>query len=729
MNTTIASILLYAALPLAAGGATNRPEVPPRDSSADDESINSSLDFFLQPLEKNPAPQEVELGRQLFFDPRLSSNNSISCASCHQPAKAWTDGLPRAKGLLHHELKRNTPSLLNIFYSKSFFWDGRAKDLDELAMIPVQELQEMGQDPNELVLKLNRVPGYVRQFLEVYGLAGITPSNISKAISAFIKSGIAADPAPIDRFYKDRSALGPAAQRGLRLFVGKARCNMCHVGPIFTDNNFHSIGLKPAPGLDDVGRYQYSPDEHSWRAFKTPTLRNLGLTAPYMHDGSLKTLAEVVEFYDRGGDEKEKQDVLIKPLGLTSQEKEDLVAFLEALTSPQAAFKSPDLPTEEAPQSLSQAVSWDIQRLKMISFSLEQNDLHAVFANAMALRENLALERTLTPSRRCLEALGRDAWDLAHMAQSAPPQAKLREKFTTLKMGYRQCHNLSAQDRGDWSTEQSNLLRNRVEAITRELAGLNKIIPSLKAGCLDDVPIQSLTQNITDGKFEQDEIDLIRDSIRSPLANFYEYSAVLAGNPAVCEQFQLPRTYYGIALSGNFACRLNFHINSLSHALIAQSPEFKNTCKQSLIETYHDVSDQSAAGACAVIEKNFSSPRLCSMIIPAYLSPNDTDQCEDQFKVFAGQENVGACKALPAPQNKRCRDLTRLKKAASVNNPGLCADSELCWAIMGNRGKSAGRVARKIKEDVCRILRQSAERKRDSLMNSLRALKEELLDR
>ncbi|MBI3554129.1 MAG: hypothetical protein HY077_16655 [Elusimicrobia bacterium] len=316
-----------------------------------DPAVDADLNFFLIPLFKNgPASaEESALGRNLFFDPRLSGDNAMSCATCHNPALAWTNGLDRGRGRGGVKLPRNVPSLLNARHSHFLFWDGRETELDKQPLQPISNPLEMNQNLGELAGKLERIPDYARRFRSVYGPPGITTERIGKALAAFMRTEIHSGEVPLDRFYTDEQALTPAQRRGFKLFVSKARCILCHVGPDMTDNFFHNIGVKSSTAAPDLGRYAVVSVPEMRGAFRTAPLRNVALTAPYMHDGSLKTLRDVVDFYDRGGDQKDNLDPLMQPLQLSAAEKEDLLAFLTgALTAaslPEAVV--PVLPREE----------------------------------------------------------------------------------------------------------------------------------------------------------------------------------------------------------------------------------------------------------------------------------------------------------------------------------------------------------------------------------------------
>ena len=303
---------LTAALVLALS-VTPAVAAPDDEPPADVEAALDRLDAVTLQLRPRRAPLEAEvsLGRQLFFDPRLSAEKAMSCATCHNPALAWTDGLPRASGRGGRKLGRNTPTLLNMSDHSLFFRDGRALSLEEQALAPIQDPAEMGSDPKVLEKDLARIPGYRRQFEALYGPGQTRLANAAKALAAFVGTIRSPRDSPFDRFRTDRAALDPAQKRGLLLFTGKARCVRCHEGAGFSNGFFHNIGLKPDPAAEDVGRFAVVPVDYTRRAFKTVPLRDVALTAPYMHDGSLASLSDVVAFYDRGGDEHDGVDLLI----------------------------------------------------------------------------------------------------------------------------------------------------------------------------------------------------------------------------------------------------------------------------------------------------------------------------------------------------------------------------------------------------------------------------------
>jgi cytochrome c peroxidase len=290
----------------------------------------------------NPQDEaKVELGRRLFFDARLSRDRAQSCASCHDPEKGFSDGRPRAVGFEGRQLARRSPSVLNAAYNNHQFWDGRASSLEQQAEGPLLAAAEMNMSADLLGARLGAIPEYNRSFQGVFG-GSPTLKNAARAIAAFERTLITPN-APFDAYARGKKdALTFNEKRGLILFIGKAACVQCHNGPTFTDSRFHRLGVQGrTPGPEDVGRFAVSGHDQDRGAFKTPTLRNVCLTAPYMHDGAFKTLEEVVDFYDRGGDSDPQKSPLIFELGLSQQEKSDLIAFLRSLAGQRPVGSTP----------------------------------------------------------------------------------------------------------------------------------------------------------------------------------------------------------------------------------------------------------------------------------------------------------------------------------------------------------------------------------------------------
>lgn len=289
--------------------------------------------------EDNPiTPEKVALGKKLYFDKRLSLDDTVSCATCHDPEKAFADAAPVSTGIKGQKGRRSAPTVLNAALYDLQFWDGRAPTLEEQAKQPITNPIEMGMPSHDaLVEKLKGIEEYRQDFQKTFG-EEITIDNIVKAIASFERTLIAGN-SPFDRFMYggDEKAISDLAKKGLEVFREKGRCLTCHefIGSfaLFTDNKFHNIGVgmdKPEP---DLGRYEVTKEDKDKGAFKTPTLRNIALTAPYMHDGSKATLEEVVDLYDKGGEPNLHLSGEIRPLKLTEEEKKALVEFMKSLTS------------------------------------------------------------------------------------------------------------------------------------------------------------------------------------------------------------------------------------------------------------------------------------------------------------------------------------------------------------------------------------------------------------
>lgn len=289
-----------------------------------------------EPKLKLAGTSEV-LGEKLFFDPILSRDSTISCASCHKPEFAFADNSPTSKGVLGRKGDRNTPSCMNMTDRNFYFWDGRAETLEQQALGPIENPVEMDLPLTIAVRKLMKNSYYYQSFVNVYGKK---PSKelIAQALADYQRT-LETSNTPFDRYLqgKDTNAISASAKRGLELFNGKANCFDCHFGPDFTGNDqFRNLGLYNGKDLNDKGRYNVTKKESDLGKFKVPGLRNIAMTAPYMHNGMHKTLREVIEYYnepDKFVNNSINRDTLLnKPLGLTEQEKQDLENFLLTLT-------------------------------------------------------------------------------------------------------------------------------------------------------------------------------------------------------------------------------------------------------------------------------------------------------------------------------------------------------------------------------------------------------------
>ena len=286
----------------------------------------------------NPMTREkVELGRKLFFDTMLSVDHSMSCATCHDPEKGWSNGLRVAVGVNGQPGTRNVPSIVNTAYYRSLFWDGRAGSLEGQALGPILNENEMAiPSTQELVARLRQHEDYPALFAKTFP-DGLTATNVARSIACYERTIVAGN-SPYDRYVAgDETAMSEAAQRGMKLFFDKqkSKCSVCHEAPTFTALFYHNLGVGMEQASPDLGRFEVTKLESNKGKFKVPTVRDVKDTAPYMHDGSLATLEEVVELYDRGGVSNQYlSDEIRGKLNLTKQEKQDLVTFMvEGLSS------------------------------------------------------------------------------------------------------------------------------------------------------------------------------------------------------------------------------------------------------------------------------------------------------------------------------------------------------------------------------------------------------------
>jgi len=296
------------------------------------------MEDFFAGAKHTPDPKRVRLGRWLFYDTRLSSDNSVACATCHRPDHAFSEPTPVSTGVRGQKGTRKAPTFINqaVTLRPHFFWDGRAGSLEDQALGPIANPVEMGMTHDGMVANLSRIAGYKPYFREAFGSDVITKERVAQALADYERTRVSGN-SPYDRWRhnRDQSAVSAAAKQGREVFFDKANCVQCHVGSNFTDSQFHNIGIgwdSAARRFTDEGRFVVTKKKEDLGAFKTPTLREVARRAPYMHDGSVATLREVIEFYNRGGRPNPNLSVRIKPLTLTTDEMDALVAFLESLS-------------------------------------------------------------------------------------------------------------------------------------------------------------------------------------------------------------------------------------------------------------------------------------------------------------------------------------------------------------------------------------------------------------
>ncbi|MCD4667923.1 MAG: c-type cytochrome [Sulfurimonas sp.] len=302
-----------------------------------------------QPKNNKITPERIELGKLLYFDTRLSTSGKISCATCHHPKQGWTDLIPTSKAVGHNGLtgSRNSPVILNSAYQKHQFWDGRVRTLEQQALGPIEAGVEMNMSLDTLIPLLNNIKGYQKLFKKAYPKSGgvITKDYLAKAIATFERTVVSTE-APFDRYVKgDKKAISEKAKKGFALFKGKAKCTTCHDGFNFTDGSFHNVGLNDGELTGaELGRYNVKGRAGWYGVMKTPTLRDITKSYPYMHDGSVKTLEEATEICANGGRYEhnvKNKSLDIKDRGLNKTEINQLVSFMKSLTGPDMKLKIP----------------------------------------------------------------------------------------------------------------------------------------------------------------------------------------------------------------------------------------------------------------------------------------------------------------------------------------------------------------------------------------------------
>ena len=313
-------------------GEMRRTEPAPKAAAAIDAMKAEYRRPALIPFPKeNPyTPEKAALGKKLYFDTRISVTSAQSCASCHSPGFGWGDGLAVGVGYGMAKLGRRSPTVVNAAWGAIFMWDGRLANLEEQALGPIQSPGEMNMPIEQLMERLASIAEYGPLFAAAFPGAGLKPETLAQAIATYERTAVS-EQAPFDAWIEgNEQAISDEAKRGFVLFNTKAQCSSCHEGWNFTNDGFQDIGLASA----DVGRGQFLPDVIKMKhAFKTPGLREIVRRSPFMHDGSIATLEQVVEHYNRGGVDRPSRSDLVKPLGLTPQEKSELVAFMKTLTS------------------------------------------------------------------------------------------------------------------------------------------------------------------------------------------------------------------------------------------------------------------------------------------------------------------------------------------------------------------------------------------------------------
>ncbi len=670
-------LALLAVLPLCAAA----PHPDPEAAAAYLKVQSSFIDLDL--ARTRPAAGEAELGKKLFFDPRLAANKAMSCSTCHHPGMAWTDGLRKARGIHHQELGRNTPSLFTIHRNipHPYFWDGRALTLEEAIRTALENRLEMSRDLTELVFDLERIPGYAREFAAVYGPGGVSGERVVRALSAFVRAEVRLGQTPFDRFGKDPSALDEKQRLGLKTFVDKGRCLFCHNTPFFSDDFFHNVGVRKDPSFPDRGRHAVVPDDPRFsRAFRTPPLRNSALTGPYMHDGSLATLRDVVEFYDRGGDEPEDRDEIIKPLGLTQAEKDGLVAFLEALSSPQIAMQAPILPPAGGPDTAEEGRDLLRLRLDALEHAAKNKDRDGVRARALILAEESARLPGLVMDARCAASLKAGAEALSRAAR--PPGESPSEV-----------------------ARRAQALRKSTLACASPAAAA---APSPAPGgpCAPGATVTSLLSDLARGSLGPGATEQVWIPFHERVLFHYEYRCLIQDSPAPCDELKgLRKVYFGVSVPADEACRERYYENTTVRAFVADSPDYFKRCVLSVLHSYQGIPRPEAEASCRILDENKKDPgRACDQLVPRYLNLEKKESCLNLLSRLMPRGEESVCEALvggPVAWLNRCKSIVMYGPALRKNDPEICGDRRLCRAMIADAPKSVDESGKEILEAAC----------------------------
>jgi cytochrome c peroxidase len=298
------------------------------------------------PKDNPMTPVKIELGKMLYFDKRLSKDESVSCATCHDPKTAWAENKPTSTGIHKQVGERNAPTVINAAHMQSMFWDGRMKTLEEQALGPIENPIEMGMDMELVVENLKKVPEYQKRFKEVFG-TDVTKEGIAQAIAAFERT-VASGDSPYDRYEAgDKNVLSQAQKRGMEIFMGSGQCSTCHAPPLFSNSRFYNAGVDAHKAKPDDGRKKVTNNEKDMGAFRVPHLRNVAETHPFFHDGSAPKLEDAVKLMAAGGKDNANLSPILKSVReakLTDENVKDLVEFLKALSGKYPVIEPPKLP-------------------------------------------------------------------------------------------------------------------------------------------------------------------------------------------------------------------------------------------------------------------------------------------------------------------------------------------------------------------------------------------------
>lgn len=648
-----------------------------------------------------PDPRLIELGRRLFFEPALSAGRRVSCASCHDPARAWAGG-PRAPG------GRDVESLLGAARPGPFFRDGRAATLEAAALDELRDPRAMGLDDRALSARLDGLPEGAG-LLAAAGEAGSDAERAARALAAFLRAKAVSGESAFDRAASDPSALKGASARGLALFVGKGRCASCHSGPWLTDGSFYRVGLRDGDP-PDPGREAVTPVRQMRGAFLTPPLRDAARTAPYMHDGSLKTLREVVEFFDRGGDESIGLSHDIWPIGLTAAERADLVAFLEALNGTSVPAAAP-APAPAPPNAVTELGAARLRRAQARR-ALSASDWEALRDAADSWARRLAAARGGAPGAReaCLSAAAAAAGDLAEMAASGRGWPILAERWELAAEWSRQCGFEDAAARGAPAPEEDIPGRPGAERIDALLAREAAIVAALRGGaaaersCRAGLTFDGVLSRLKDRVFDDDA----EQNVMKQAVVYRAYAAVRAGDPASCDALTFRSMAVGTERTGAARCREMYTDMAGARALLDRDPSYVPLCRENLLGVLPSLPAGEAEAACRDILSGVGDPvGLCSRLSPKLIPKELSGACAARFRLFSRGGGPDDCRALQAGPSlifDNCRDMGAYAQARASGDAARCGESVFCRLLMGaGRGLEAAQFE-KLRSLTCRAL-------------------------
>jgi cytochrome c peroxidase len=636
----------------------------------------------------NPAPPAplVALGRRLYFETALSAGRDLSCASCHDPARAWAGGRRTPGG-------RDVPSLLGASRPGPFFLDGRAATLDDAVLSELRDPRAMGLDDRAVSARLDALPEGPA-LLDDAGPAGADAERVARALAAFLRVEAVYGESAFDRAVARPESYPESAARGLALFVGKGRCASCHSGPWLSDGNFYRVGLRDDDPLDR-GREAVTPVRQMRGAFRTPPLRDVARTAPYMHDGALPSLRAVVDFFDRGGDEALGLSHDIAPIGLTAGEKADLVAFLESLNGDDRRVAAPPAPTVR-PGYEPRAFA------RRARSALTARDRPALRDAADAWSRALLRRRAARAGAAdCFTDAAAAAGDLAAMSDTGRGWTILATRLDLAEEWQRECDFRASGGRDAVDGTGAEELLSRVQDLLdarREAAGDGPKVRACREGFTFDGLLTRLRERPYDDDAEQ--------NVTKQALVYAWMDALRRGDPQVCDRLDFTSMAVGSARTGAQRCRELYTDMAGARALFDRDPAYATLCAQNVRVSYPEVPDADASEVCGLIAAKVDDPReLCSRLSPRWIPESLRGACEARFRLFSRGGGPADCEALdagPSLIHEQCLDMGAFAQARAAGDAGRCGASALCRLLMGEGAADEAKQLEVVRDLACR---------------------------